>query len=112
LDIASRHAVNAGLLSLFQVIHDPQNYNFHNWHGMQGILWMIASAIGVREFVVWYPKIMAWSQNVPGDVVATVETTTRTTPADLSQPSAVTKTTSPVMGPTAAPEKFATPPKF
>lgn len=103
LNIAARHAVNASLLSLFQIFHDPQDNNFHNWHGIQGILWAVGGAVLAREVVVWFPKLLKWSQDVPQDVTATVETTTRITPTDLSQPATVTKTSSEVLSP--APEE-------
>jgi hypothetical protein len=97
--ISAKHAVNAALLSIVQIIHDPKDYNFHNWHGLQGIAVMVLSAIGAREFVVWFPKLLSWSADVPQDVVATVETTTTVHPTDPAFPDTKTKSTTDVMGP-------------
>jgi hypothetical protein len=59
--IAVKNAVNAGLLSAIQIYHDPKDNNFHNWHGIQGILWQIGAAIVAREGIVLIPKILKWS---------------------------------------------------
>ena len=97
--IAAKHAVNAALLSIVQIIHDPADYNFHNWHGLQGITVMVLSAIGAREFVVWFPKLLSWSSDVPQDVVATVETTTTVHPVDPAFHDTKSTSTTEVLGP-------------
>lgn len=99
LVIAIKHAVNAGLLAVFEIMHDPKDNNFHDWHGIQGILWTIGTAIAIREFVVWVPKLLKWSQDVPTEIVATVETTTTVHPTDLNVPETQTHTTTEVLGP-------------
>lgn len=57
----AKNAVNAGLLAAIQIYHDPADNNFHNWHGIKGIIWQISAAILAREALVWGPKILKWS---------------------------------------------------
>jgi len=62
LQIAAKHGVNAAILSAVQVYHDPADNNFHSWHGLYGIAWIIFSAVGARELAVFLPKLLKWSQ--------------------------------------------------
>ena len=65
LVIAGKHAVNAALLSAVQIYHDPADNNFHTWHGLYGVAWVICGAIAAREISTFLPKLLAWSQSVP-----------------------------------------------
>lgn len=65
LVIAAKHAVNAGLLSAVQIYHDPADNNFHTWHGLYGVAWVVGGAILAREISTFLPKILSWSQSVP-----------------------------------------------
>lgn len=97
--ISAKHAVNAGLLAGFQMAHDPKDNNLHDWHGIQGVLWAIGAAIVIREISVWFPKLLKWSQDVPADLVATVETVTTVHQTDPAIPDTKTKSTTDVLGP-------------
>jgi len=66
LTVTAKNAVNAGLLALIQVYHDPADNNLHSWHGLKGVAWMIGSAITAREAMVWVPKLLKWSQTNNG----------------------------------------------
>ena len=56
-----KNAVNAALLSAIQIYHDPADNNFHNWHGIKGILWQVGAAILAREGVILIPRVLKWS---------------------------------------------------
>jgi hypothetical protein len=68
LIIAAKNAVNAGLLAGMQIFHDPQDNNFHTVKGLEGIAWMIVTAVAVREGSVWVPKIISWSAQTNGGI--------------------------------------------
>ena len=68
LVVAAKHAVNAALLALVQMYHDPGDNNFHTLHGLYGIAWDVGSAIAAREISTYLPKVLAWSQSVPPTV--------------------------------------------
>ncbi len=68
LVIAGKHAVNAALLSAVQIYHDPMDNNFHTWHGVYGLAWLVGGAIVAREISTFLPKILSWSQSVPPTV--------------------------------------------
>lgn len=58
-----KNAVNAGLLSLAVVYHNPAQYNYSTWMGLWTIFrFIIVPAVAIREGIVWVPKILAWSQ--------------------------------------------------
>jgi hypothetical protein len=65
----TKNAVNAALLSLMQMYHDPADNNFHNWHGIKGILWQMGAAVVAREGIVLIPKILKWSQTNGGVII-------------------------------------------
>ncbi len=61
LVIAAKNAVNSGILAAIQVYHDPADNNFHSWHGLQGVAWIVGSAVAARELAIWLPKVLKWS---------------------------------------------------
>lgn len=65
---ASKNAVNAALLAAAQVYHDPADNNFHTWHGLYGIGYIIVSAVVIREVIVYFPRLLRWSQTVDDKV--------------------------------------------
>lgn len=64
LTVAAKNAVNAGLLAGIEIFHDPGDNNFHTWHGLGGISWLIVSAVLAREGMVWVPKLLKWSNEL------------------------------------------------
>jgi hypothetical protein len=64
-----KNAVNAAVLSLVQMYHDPADNNFHNWHGLKGILWQVGAAVLAREGMIVIPKIIKWSTTNGGTVM-------------------------------------------
>jgi hypothetical protein len=61
--VTLKTAVNASILVVAQMIHDPVHNNFHTAAGWRGIAWSIGSAILAREAAVWGPKLLAWSNS-------------------------------------------------
>jgi hypothetical protein len=60
---AAKNAVNAALLSLAQVYHNPSAYNFTSALGLWNIgKFIVVPAIAIREGLVYAPKLLASSQ--------------------------------------------------
>jgi len=74
LIMVAKNAVNAALLSAVQIWHDPQDNNFHNWHGIKGVLWTIGSAVAAREAAILVPKVLKWSttNDVNGGIMKSI----------------------------------------
>jgi hypothetical protein len=62
LMIALKNAVNAALLSLAVVYHDPTHYNYTHMAGLIDIARdIVGPAVAIREGMIWVPKILKWS---------------------------------------------------
>ena len=62
LIIALKNAVNAGLLSLAVVYHNPAQYNYVTVLGLWNIgKFILIPAIAIREGMIWIPLILKWS---------------------------------------------------
>lgn len=73
LNVAVRNAVNAGILSLAVVYHNPSEYNYTSWAGIWAILHVIViPAVAIREGMVWIPKLLQWSSTNPTDPTVTL----------------------------------------
>jgi hypothetical protein len=59
---SAKQAVNAILINVVPYFQTPGTYNFHNWAGVEHILVLAGGAVLSREFLVWGPKILKWSQ--------------------------------------------------
>lgn len=61
LMIFAKNAVNASLMVVADMVHQPALYNFHTKVGLYGIGYSIVKAVGIREAIVWGPVLMKWS---------------------------------------------------
>lgn len=62
LIVAAKNAVNAALLSLAVVYHNPTEYNYTTFHGLFDIAkFIVVPAILIREGMVWVPLLLKWS---------------------------------------------------
>lgn len=72
LTVSAKNAINAVLVSLTPMFAAPEQFNWHNWNGIQHMLEVLAGAVLAREAMVWGPKLLAWSQSpTPEAEVAT-----------------------------------------
>jgi len=59
----AKNAVNAGILSLGAVYHNPSQYNYVTAIGIWSIAkFIVIPAVLAREGLVYVPKILKWSQ--------------------------------------------------
>jgi len=59
----AKNAVNAALLSLGPVYHNPSQYNWNTALGLWNIAkFVVVPAIVIREGIVYVPQILKWSQ--------------------------------------------------
>jgi hypothetical protein len=61
LVIFAKNAVNAGLMVIADMVHQPALYNLHTKAGVYGILYSMGKAVAVREAIVWGPPLLKWS---------------------------------------------------
>lgn len=62
LIIAAKNAVNAALLSLAVVYHNPSQYNYTTVMGLWNIgKFILLPAVAIREGMVWVPLLLKWS---------------------------------------------------
>lgn len=62
LIVALKNAVNASILSLGVVYHNPAQYNFTTIFGMWNIAkFIVIPAVLSREGIVWIPQLLKWS---------------------------------------------------
>jgi hypothetical protein len=62
LIIAAKNAVNAALLSLAVVYHNPTQYNYTSVLGLWNIAkFILVPAVLIREGMVWVPLLLNWS---------------------------------------------------
>jgi hypothetical protein len=67
LIIAAKNAVNAGILSLAVVYHNPADYNFTTVLGLVHIFkFILVPAVLLREGMVWVPALLKWSSTNVG----------------------------------------------
>lgn len=65
--VFAKNAVNAAILSLAIVYHNPGDYNYTTAHGIWDIFHLIViPAVAIREGMIWIPLIIKWS-TVPPD---------------------------------------------
>jgi len=67
---AAKNAVNAALVSLTPIFHDPRDYNLHSLAGLEHVGLLVAGAIVSRELLVWAPLLLAWSQTAMLTIMA------------------------------------------
>jgi len=71
LIVAAKNAVNAALLSLAVVYHNPSQYNYTSGSGLLNIAkFIVLPAIAIREGMVWVPLLLKWSStgaNIDGN---------------------------------------------
>jgi hypothetical protein len=62
LVIAAKNAVNAALLSLAVVYHNPTQYNYTSVLGLWNIgKFILLPAVAIREGMIWVPLLLKWS---------------------------------------------------
>lgn len=58
----AKNAVNAALGAIVPVWQNYATYNLATLQGWIHVGYIVLGAVGAREFVILYPKLMAWSK--------------------------------------------------
>src|SRR5262249_42822727 len=62
LTIAAKNAVFAVLSNAYVMSQWHYVFNFDNKAGLWAVVRLTVGTIGTREFIVWFPKLLKWSQ--------------------------------------------------
>lgn len=63
LIITAKHAVNVVLTNGGLTLVMPHTFHFHDWAGFLAYAKVTGCLILSREFMVWGPRLLAWSQS-------------------------------------------------
>jgi len=58
----AKNAVNAALLAAGNMYHNPGSYNLSTIDGRWSVAKVILDAVIIREGIVYFPKLLAWSK--------------------------------------------------
>lgn len=63
LTASAKNAVTAVGAAVTPMLVNPDQFNIHNWNGVQHVLEVVGMAVGIAEVRYWWPKLQAWSQS-------------------------------------------------
>jgi hypothetical protein len=61
---ATKNAVNALIVNSSMWVIDPKDFNLHDHDALVHMGKMAVAVIFSREFTVWFPRLLKWSQTV------------------------------------------------